>query len=260
VTGVTSGEQAPFRTVREATLDLFRELGMTTVFSNPSHSEMKLFESWPDDFRFVMGLQEATVVSMADGYAQASMSPALVIINGGPGLGNAMGSVYTAASAHTPMVILGGQQARKLLQGEPFLNATEATSLPRPYIKWAAEPARPQDVPALLLKAYHIANQAPQGPVFVAVPEDDWVRPAETAPLKIRTVESAVVPDPAVLTGPSARRWWPGRRSTPRARGTSWSGWPRSSAPGSTAARCGRARASRRPIPCSAACWPRCPS
>lgn len=187
------------RTVRDATLDLLRDLRLTTVFSNPSHTEMKMFDEWPDDFTFVTGLQEATVVGMADGYAQATGEPSLVVINGGPGLGNAMGAVYTAASAHTPMVILGGQQARKLLLGEPFLNATEAPSLPRPYIKWSAEPARPQDVPALLEKAYHIAKQTPAGPVFVAVPEDDWIRPAATTPLKRREVRSAVVPDPAVM-------------------------------------------------------------
>jgi benzoylformate decarboxylase len=192
-------DRTSFRTVREATLDLWRDLGMTTIFSNPSHTEMKLFESWPDDFTFVMGLQEASVVGMADGYAQATGEPALVIINGGPGMGNAMGAVYTAASAHTPMVILGGVQARKLLLGEPFLNAPEATLLPRPYIKWAGEPGRPQDVPALLEKAYHIARQSPPGPVFVAVPEDDWVRPASASPHRVRTVQSAVVPDPAVL-------------------------------------------------------------
>jgi benzoylformate decarboxylase len=187
------------RTVRDATLDLLRQLGLTTIFSNPSHTEMKLFDNWPDDFTFVTGLQEATVVGMADGFAQATGEPSLVMINGGPGLGNAMGSVYTAASAHTPMVILGGQQARKLLLGEPFLNAAEAPSLPRPYIKWSAEPSRPQDVPALLEKAYHIARQVPRGPVFVAVPEDDWIRPASPTPLKTRTVRSAVVPDPAVI-------------------------------------------------------------
>ncbi|MGX4653718.1 benzoylformate decarboxylase [Micromonospora sp. SCSIO 07396] len=181
------------------TIDLLRDLGMTTVFSNPSHTEMKLFESWPDDFRFVMGLQEASVVSMADGHAQATGEPSLVVINGGPGLGNAMGALYTAASAHTPMVIIGGQQARKLLLGEAFLTASEATSLPRPYIKWAGEPARPQDVPALLEKAYHIARQSPQGPVFVAIPEDDWVRPASPLPHRVRQVSSAVVTDPAVL-------------------------------------------------------------
>ena len=187
------------KTVREATIELLRKLDLTTIFSNPSHTEMKLFEYWPDDLHFVMGLQEASVIGMADGYAQATGRPSLAIINGGAGLGNAMGSVYTASCAHTPMVILGGQQARKLLMGEPFLNAREATSLPHPYIKWAAEPARPQDVPAVLAKAYHIANQTPKGPVFVAVPEDDWIRPADPNPLPTKIVHAAVVPDPQAL-------------------------------------------------------------
>ncbi|MFJ8085152.1 benzoylformate decarboxylase [Streptomyces sp. NPDC096205] len=188
------------RTVRDATLDVLKQLGLTTVFSNPSHSEMKLFENWLEgDFKFVLGLEEKAVVGMADGYAQATGEPALVIINGGPGLANAMGSVYTAASAKTPMVILGGQQARKMLLGEPFLIAKDSTQLPKPYIKWAAEPARPQDVPATIAQAYQIAKQTPQGPVFVAVPEDDWVRPADPEPLRIAKVESAVVPDPAAL-------------------------------------------------------------
>jgi benzoylformate decarboxylase len=187
-------------TVRDATLDVLKQLGLTTVFSNPSHSEMKLFENWLEgDFKFVLGLEEKAVVGMADGYAQATGEPALVIINGGPGLANAMGSVYTAASAKTPMVILGGQQARKMLLGEPFLIAKDSTQLPKPYIKWAAEPARPQDVPATIAQAYQIAKQTPQGPVFVAVPEDDWVRPADPEPLRIAKVESAVVPDPAAL-------------------------------------------------------------
>ncbi|HEX6355553.1 benzoylformate decarboxylase [Actinophytocola sp.] len=194
---MTDGTSA--RTVREATLELFRQLGLTTMFSNPSHTEMKLFEAWPDDMRFVMGLQEASVVGMADGYAQATGQPALVLINGGPGLGNAMGGIYTAASAHTPMVILGGQQARKMLLGEPFLHARDATQLPKPYIKWAGEPARPQDVPAVIAKAYHIANQDPKGPVFVAVPEDDWVRPAGPSPVPAKTVRAATVPDQEVL-------------------------------------------------------------
>ncbi|MFF9256959.1 benzoylformate decarboxylase [Streptomyces sp. NPDC014792] len=198
---MSTTEEAPdFRTVRDETLDVLRRLGLTTVFSNPSHTEMKLFEFWPEDeFRFVMGLQEAAVVGMADGYAQATGEPALVLINGGPGLGNAMGSVYTAAAANTPMVILGGQQARKMLLGDPFLVAKDATQLPKPYIKWAGEPGRPQDVPALIAQAYQIAKQAPQGPVFVAVPEDDWVRPADPEPVRIPEVASAVVPDPAVL-------------------------------------------------------------
>ncbi|MBO2448742.1 benzoylformate decarboxylase [Actinomadura barringtoniae] len=187
-------------TVRAATMQLLRELGMTTVFSNPSLTEMKLFENWPDDIRFVMGLQEATVVAMADGYAQATGVSPLVIVNGGAGLGNAMGSVYNASGAHTPMVIIGGQQGRRMMLGEPFLKARDATLLPQPYVKWTGEPARPQDVPELLLKAFHIANQAPKGPVFVSIPEDDWVRPAAEVPVVPRRVRNAVSPDQEALT------------------------------------------------------------
>lgn len=240
------------RTVRDATLDLFRQLGITTLFSNPSHTEMKLFEGWPEDLEFVMGLQEAAVVGMADGYAQATGRPSLVLINGGPGLGNAMGSVYTAASAHTPMVIIGGQQARKMLLGEPFLHARDATQLPKPYIKWAGEPARPQDVPALIAKAYHIADQHPRGPVFVAVPEDDWVRPAAPLPLPARTVRAATVPDlnaleeiaaaidgaarPALVAGPAVDAQgarYDLVRLAERTQATVWGSpvWPRSSFP-----------------------------
>jgi benzoylformate decarboxylase len=194
MTATTSGG-----TVRDVTMQLLRDLGMTTVFSNPSLTEMKLFESWPSDIRFVMGLQEAAVVAMADGYAQATGTPALVIVNGGAGLGNAMGSVYNAAGAHTPLVIIGGQQGRRMMLGEPFLKARDATLLPQPYVKWTGEPARPQDVPELLMKAYHIASQPPMGPVFLSIPEDDWVRPAASVPLVNRTVRSAVAPDQAML-------------------------------------------------------------
>ena len=59
-------------TVREASYDLLREHGMTTVFGNPGSTELPFLADFPDDFRYVLGLQEAAVVGMADGFAQAS--------------------------------------------------------------------------------------------------------------------------------------------------------------------------------------------
>ena len=58
--------------VREVTFELFREHGMTTIFGNPGSTELPMLAEFPDDFRYVLGLQEAVVVGMADGYAQAS--------------------------------------------------------------------------------------------------------------------------------------------------------------------------------------------
>ena len=58
--------------VREASFELFRARGMTTMFGNPGSTELPMLRDFPDDFRYVLGLQEAVVVGMADGYAQAS--------------------------------------------------------------------------------------------------------------------------------------------------------------------------------------------
>ena len=59
-------------TVREATIDLLRRLDMTTVFGNPGSTELPFLNNWPRDFRYILGLQEASVVAMADGYARAA--------------------------------------------------------------------------------------------------------------------------------------------------------------------------------------------
>ena len=72
-------------TVREVTFDLLRELGMTTVFGNPGSTELPFLRDFPDDFRYILGLQEATVLGMADGYAQGTGEATLVNLHTGPG-------------------------------------------------------------------------------------------------------------------------------------------------------------------------------
>src|SRR5215208_5623772 len=146
-------------TVREAVVCLLRELGMTTMFGNPGSTELPFFREFPDDFRFVLGLQEAVVIGMADGYAQATHNAAVVNLHSAVGVGHAMGNIFTAYRNRTPLVITAGQQSRSLLQMEPFLFSSQATELPRPYVKWSCEPARAEDVPAAIARAYHLAMQ-----------------------------------------------------------------------------------------------------
>lgn len=167
-------------TVRDVTRDLLRKLGMTTVFGNPGTTEVPFLTGWPDDFRYVLGLQESVVVSMADGYAQQSGRPALVNLHSAGGVGHALGAVFTAYRNRTPMIVLAGQQVRSLLPHDPYLGAVESTTFPKPYVKWAVEPARAVDVPAAISRAFHMATQPPYGPVFVSVPADDWDEPAES--------------------------------------------------------------------------------
>lgn len=186
-------------TVRQAVFELLRSLGMTTIFGNPGTTELPMFHHFPDDFRYVLGLQESVVVGMADGFAQASGNAALVNLHSAAGVGHAMGNIYTAFKNQTPLVITAGQQDRSILPYDPFLCSVQPTELPKPYVKWACEPARAEDVPAAIARAYYMAMQAPRGPVFVSIPMDDWSRTASR--VTPREVSFGLRPDPQAIAG-----------------------------------------------------------
>ena len=183
-------------TVREVTMDLLRELGMTTVFGNPGSTELPFLRDLPDDFRYVLGLQEAPVLGMAEGYARGTGRAALVNLHTGPGLGNAMGNIVTAWHNKTPLVVTAGQQDRRHIALEPLLTG-KLVDLARPYVKRSHEPYRAEDVPRELHRAYHTAMQSPQGPVFVSIPMSDW--DVEAEPFEAREVSHRSAPDPGAL-------------------------------------------------------------
>jgi benzoylformate decarboxylase len=160
--------------VREASFELFRRTGMTTMFGNPGSTELPMLRDFPDDFRYVLGLQEAVVVGMADGFSQASGSPTLVNLHTAPGVGNAMGAIFNAQANHSPLVITAGQQVRAAMTMQANLTNREAARMPHPLVKWSFEVPRAEDVPAALGRATHLASLPPKGPVFVSIPMDDW--------------------------------------------------------------------------------------
>ncbi|WP_375411661.1 benzoylformate decarboxylase [uncultured Bradyrhizobium sp.] len=184
-------------TVKDATLELLRAFGIRKVFGNPGSTELPFLSDWPDDIDYVLGLQEASVIGMADGYAQATRNAAFVNLHSAAGLGNALGNVFTSYRNQTPLVITAGQQARSILPLEPFLYAERASEFPRPYVKFSVEPARAEDVPAAIARAYYVAMQPPCGPTFVSVPIDDWTRPG--ARITVRSVTRDLGPDPDAM-------------------------------------------------------------
>jgi benzoylformate decarboxylase len=118
----------PSTTVRDSVLGLLRSFGINTIFGNPGSTELPMFRSFPNDFRYIVGLHESVAVGMADGYAQATRNAAVVNLHSAVGVGHAMGSIFTAYRNRTPLVITAGQQARSILPTEPFLRAGERTS------------------------------------------------------------------------------------------------------------------------------------
>ena len=183
------------RTVKDITFDLLRKLGLTTIVGNPGSTEETFLKNFPDDFHYVMALQEASVVGIADGLSQGLGKPVVVNVHTGAGLGNAMGCLLTAYQNKTPLIITAGQQTREMLLLEPLLTNIEAINMPRPWVKWSHEPARAEDVPAAFMRAYATAVQQPAGPVFLSLPMDDWEKEMEDVDV-FRTVSRRVGPDP----------------------------------------------------------------
>ncbi|MGA2927074.1 MAG: benzoylformate decarboxylase [Solirubrobacteraceae bacterium] len=194
--------------IREATFELLRAHRMTTIFGNPGSTELPMLASFPDDFSYVLGLQELVVVGIADGYAQAAGRPTLVNLHTAPGVGNAVGGIHNAQANKSPLVITAGQQVRAHILLEASLTNRDATLGPQPYVKWSHEPARAQDVPAAIARAIHHATLPPKGPAFVSIPMDDWDAEADedrTANATARVVAARAMPDPQALAGLARR-------------------------------------------------------
>jgi benzoylformate decarboxylase len=207
-------------TVKQATLEFLRSVGIKKIFGNPGSTELPFLSDWPDDIDYVLALQEASAVGMADGYAQAVRNAGFVNLHSAAGVGNALGNIYTAHRNQTPLVITAGQQARSILPLQAFLYAERASEFPRPYVKYSVEPARAEDVPAAIARAYHTAMQPPCGPTFVSIPIDDWTHPAQPLPARevsrelgpasehMRTLAAALAKSerPAFIVGPAVDR------------------------------------------------------
>jgi benzoylformate decarboxylase len=186
-------------TVRDAAFELFRRHRMTTIFGNPGSTELPMLGPLPDGFRYVLGLQEAVAVGMADGYAQASGAVAHVNLHTAPGLGNGVGAIFGARANRAPLLVTAGQQVRPLMTMGALLTNRDAVEVAKPYVKYAYEPPRADDVPSALAQAIHHASLPPAGPAFVSIPMDDWgveLAPTDYATQIAREVTSRAQPDP----------------------------------------------------------------
>ncbi|MHB1808589.1 MAG: benzoylformate decarboxylase [Solirubrobacteraceae bacterium] len=190
-------------TVREAALQTLREQGITRIFGNPGSTELPMLAQLPSDFSYVLALQEAAAVGIADGYAQASGRPALVNLHTAPGLGNGLGAILGAQANKSPLIVTAGQQHRSLITLQANLTNRDATLVPQPAVKWSFEPPRAQDVPHALARAAHVAAMPPRGPAFVSIPMDDWdvelEREDDARLTRERRVTARSAPDPDAI-------------------------------------------------------------
>lgn len=166
-------------TVRDATFEVLRRFGLTTLFANPGSTEVPFLAGLPDDLRFVLGLHESSVIGMATGFALGRDQPAIALLHTTPGLGNAVSALATARVNRAPLVVLVGQQDRRHLALEPFLTG-HLDKLAGDYPVWVEQPVRAQDVPGAIARAAHEATTH-RGPALVIIPMNDWAEEAGDA-------------------------------------------------------------------------------
>jgi benzoylformate decarboxylase len=192
---------------KRAFLDLLKQEGVEIIFGNPGTTELPLMDAFAteNELRYLLGLQEAAVMAMADGYAQASGKLAVVNLHVTPGLGNAMGMLYDAQKAGSPILVTAGQHEQSFNATEPILWA-DLPTIARPLVKWSSEVHRLQDLPRLVHRAAKTALAPPSGPVFLSLPGDilradgdiDLLAPTRVAP-RLRGDREAVEQAAALL-------------------------------------------------------------
>jgi benzoylformate decarboxylase len=192
---------------KRAFLDLLKQEGVEIVFGNPGTTELPLMDAFAveNDIRYILGLQEAALMAMADGYAQASGKLTVLNLHVAPGLGNAMGMLYDAQKAGSPILLTTGQQDTDYVVTEPILWA-DLPTLARPFVKWATEVHRVSDLPRLVHRAAKTALAPPTGPVFLSLPGDilkdegeiDMLAPTRVAP-RVRGDAAAIAAAAEIL-------------------------------------------------------------
>ncbi|MEU4985010.1 thiamine pyrophosphate-binding protein [Streptomyces sp. NPDC021969] len=157
----------------QAVLDVFRDECVDRVFGNPGTTELPLLAALAEapDIAYVLGVQEASVVAMADGYARATGRPAVVSLHAAGGTANGLVGLLNARRSRTPLVALAGQQDRRHLAQDPMLSA-DIAALARPAVKESLDVHHAFDLPLMLRRAFDLARRAPAGPVLLTVPMD----------------------------------------------------------------------------------------
>jgi benzoylformate decarboxylase len=163
----------PIISGKRALLEVLKQEGVEIIFGNPGTTELPLMDALAVEpgLRYVLALSEAAVMAMADGYAQASGRLAVANVHVAPGLGNALGMLYDAQKAGSPILLTAGQHDQRFNFTEPILWA-DLPTIARPFVKWSAEVRRLADLPRALHRAAKTALAPPTGPVFLALPAD----------------------------------------------------------------------------------------
>jgi benzoylformate decarboxylase len=184
------------KTGRHALLEMLIAHGMEYVFGNPGTTELPLMDGLQDypQLKYVLALQEASAVAIADGYSRATGKPSFVNVHIAGGLANSISMLYNAFKGGTPLILTAGQSDTRMLIEEPILSGN-LVQMCGQYSKWSGEVLHATDVPVAIRRAVRIASTPPTGPVFLSLPWNVLDEEAELDLTPASPVYSRLHPD-----------------------------------------------------------------
>src|SRR5881397_2053219 len=180
-------------------MEILRAAGVRYLFGNPGTTELPFLDALPDSgLEYVLGLQEATAIAAADGYAQASGQVGVVNVHVAPGLANSLSILHNAARSRSPLLVTAGQQDTRFLMDEPIL-AGDLVRMAEQFTKWSYEIRRAEEAPVALRRALQVALTPPTGPVFLSLPMDLMGPAVEDTGAGPTPIAARTRPDPGAV-------------------------------------------------------------
>ncbi|HVW74285.1 MAG TPA: thiamine pyrophosphate-binding protein [Rhizomicrobium sp.] len=172
-TEIVPVSKVPARRGAQLLLEILESERVDYIFGNPGTTELPLIDALLETpaIRYILALQEASAVAMADGYAQAARKPGFINLHTAGGLGHGLGNLLNASVSQTPLVVTAGQQDSRHTITDPLLFG-DLVTIAGPAVKWAHEVAHADQLPILVRRAFNDAKAAPTGPVFLSLPMD----------------------------------------------------------------------------------------
>jgi benzoylformate decarboxylase len=156
--------------------------GVEHLFINASTGEATVLDALVDepDMHIIKAVHEGNLVGMADGYAKAARRTPFIMF-ARPGLPNAMTMMFNAWKDYTPMVVLVDDVSMGMQGQDGFEAMDHMTSMTQTMTKWHWSVNATELIPEVTRRAFKFASTRPSRPVFLAIPSDLLVKPAEAA-------------------------------------------------------------------------------
>lgn len=169
------------------------------IFGYPGGQIIPAFDAlydYKDRIRHILVRHEQGATHAAEGYADISGKPGVVLITSGPGATNAITGIADAMMDSRPMVVIAGQVSTSLLGTDAF-QETDLVGVTQPITKWSYQIRSAQDVPWAVARAFYIAKSGRPGPVVLDFTINAQNEMMEYEPCTCDFIRSYVpVPDP----------------------------------------------------------------